>query len=67
MGQFLYSSAKTTRAIRAELQRSKAPTAALARRYGINEKTVREMAISTKCRGQRNGSKGAQKHVPVSN
>ena len=32
MGQFLHGSAKTTHAIRAELQRSKAPTAALARR-----------------------------------
>jgi transposase InsO family protein len=42
MGQFLHGSAKTTHAIRAELQRSKAPTAALARRYGINEKTVRK-------------------------
>jgi len=40
MGQFLHGSAKTTHAIRAELQRSKAPTAALARRYGINAKTV---------------------------
>ena len=29
-------------AIRAELQRSKAPAATLARRYGINEKTVRK-------------------------
>lgn len=42
MGQFLHGSAKTTHAIRAELQRSKAPTATLARRYGINEKTVRK-------------------------
>ncbi|MDQ1199110.1 hypothetical protein QE435_004867 [Rhizobium sp. SORGH_AS 787] len=42
MGQFLHGSAKTTYAIRAELQRSKASAAALARRYGINEKTVRK-------------------------
>ncbi len=40
MGQLLHGSAKTTYAIRAELQRSKAPAAELARRYGINEKTV---------------------------
>ncbi|QNQ64247.1 IS481 family transposase [Brucella sp. 6810] len=40
MGQFLHGSAKTTHAIRAELQRSKASAAELARRYGINEKTV---------------------------
>ncbi len=40
MGQILHGSAKTTHAIRAELQRSKASAAELARRYGINEKTV---------------------------
>ncbi len=40
MGQFLHGSAKTTHAIRAELQRSKASAAEFARRYGINEKTV---------------------------
>lgn len=42
MGQVLHGSAKTTHAVRAELQRSKAPIAELARRYGINEKTVRK-------------------------
>lgn len=42
MGQFLHGSATTTHAVRAELQRSKAPVAELARRYGINEKTVRK-------------------------
>ena len=36
MGQILHGSAKTTNAIRAELQRSKASAA----RFGINEKTV---------------------------
>jgi transposase-like protein len=40
MGQVLHGSAKTTHAVRAELQRSKAPVASLAKRYGINEKTV---------------------------
>ncbi|SCD25299.1 hypothetical protein BR141012304_20833 [Brucella inopinata] len=40
VGQILHGSAKTTHAIRAELQRSKASAAELARRYGINEKTV---------------------------
>jgi transposase InsO family protein len=40
MGQILHGSAKTTHAIRTELQRSKAPIASLARKYGINEKTV---------------------------
>ena len=42
MVQALHGSAKTTHAVRAELQRSKAPVAELARRYGINEKTVRK-------------------------
>ena len=42
MGQVLHGSAETTRAVRAELQRSKAPIAELARRYAINEKTVRK-------------------------
>ena len=40
MGQILHGSAKTTHAIRAELQRSKASVAQLAARFGINEKTV---------------------------
>lgn len=35
MGQIRHGSAKTTHAIRGELQR-----ASLAKRYGINEKTV---------------------------
>lgn len=47
MGQFLHGSAKTTHVIRAELQRSKAPVAELARRYGINEKTVRKWRSRT--------------------
>jgi len=40
MGQVLHGSAKTTHAVRAELQRSQAPVAQLAKRFGINEKTV---------------------------
>jgi transposase-like protein len=39
-GQILHGSAKTTHAIRGELQRSQASLASLAKRYGINEKTV---------------------------
>src|SRR3546814_14958185 len=42
MGQVLHGSAKTTHAVRAELQRSQASAAQLARRFGINEKTVRK-------------------------
>ena len=40
MGQILHGCAKTTHAIRGELQRSEASVAILAKRYGINEKTV---------------------------
>ena len=42
MGQVLHGSAKTTHAVRAELQRSQASAAQLARRFGIDEKTVRK-------------------------
>jgi transposase-like protein len=40
MGQILHGSAKTTHAIRGELQRSQASVASLAKRFSINEKTV---------------------------
>lgn len=47
MGQTLYGSTKATHAVRAELQRSKAPVAELVRRCGINEETVREWRLRT--------------------
>ena len=40
MGQILHGRAKTTHAIRAHIQRSKASNAALSRELGINVKTV---------------------------
>lgn len=40
MGQVLHGSAATTHAIRAAIQRSKAPLKELAARYGLNQKTV---------------------------
>jgi transposase-like protein len=40
MGQILHGSATTTHAIRAAIQRSKAPLKDLAVRYGLNQKTV---------------------------
>ncbi|OXE35183.1 MAG: hypothetical protein CGW95_15510 [Phenylobacterium zucineum] len=40
MGQVLHGSATTTHAIRAAIQRSKAPLKELAVRYGLNRKTV---------------------------
>ena len=40
MGQVLHPGAKTTHAVRAEIQRSQASIAALSKRYGIDPKTV---------------------------
>ena len=40
MGQILHGSAATTHAVRAAIQRSKAPLKELAARYGLNPKTV---------------------------
>ena len=40
MGQVLHGSAKTTLAIRGELQRSQASVAGLAKRFSINETSV---------------------------
>ena len=40
MGQILHGSAKTTHAVRAAIQRSKASIKELARRYDLNPKTV---------------------------
>ena len=40
MGQVLHGSATTTYAVRAAIQRSKAPIAEIAEKYGVNRKTV---------------------------
>ena len=40
MGQVLHGSAKTTHAIRAEIQRSQASIKELSKRYDLNPKTV---------------------------
>jgi transposase-like protein len=40
MGQILHGSAKTTHAVRAAIQRSRATIAQLAERYDLNPKTV---------------------------
>ena len=40
MGQVLHGSATTTRAVRAAMQRSKAPVAEIAEKQGVNRKTV---------------------------
>lgn len=45
MGQVLHGSATTTHAVRTELQRSQASATKLARRFGINDKTVRKWRL----------------------
>lgn len=40
MGRILHGSARTTHAIRGELKRSQASVASLAKRNGINDRTV---------------------------
>lgn len=42
MGQVLHGCATTTHAVRAAIQRSKAPVAQIAERHGLNRKTVRK-------------------------
>jgi len=42
MGQVLHGSATTTEAIRRAIQRSQESLRSLAKRYGVNQKTVRE-------------------------
>ena len=49
MGQILHGSATTTHAVRTAIQRSKAPLKDLAVRYGLNRKTVRQVAQADLC------------------
>jgi transposase-like protein len=63
MGQVLHRSAKTTHAVRAELQRSQASSAKLARRFGINEKTVRKWRSRTTVEDEPMGPKERRSSV----
>jgi hypothetical protein len=45
MGQVLHGSATTTHAVRAAIQRSKAPLKELAARYSLNQKTVAKEGV----------------------
>ncbi|GGN52402.1 hypothetical protein GCM10011349_25910 [Novosphingobium indicum] len=47
MGEVLHGSAKTTHAIRAELQRSHASVAHLARKYGIKDGPIAILGFAT--------------------
>ena len=59
MGQVLHGSATTTEAIRRTIQHSQASLRALARRYGINPKTVAKWKKRTSVADQPTGPKEA--------
>lgn len=63
MGQVLHGSAKTTHSVRAELQRSQASSAELARRFGINEKTVRKWRSRARVEDEPTGPKERRSSV----
>ncbi len=63
MGQILHGSAKTTHAVRAAIQRSKASVAELAERYDLNPKTVRKWRKRTSVEDQPMGPKNPRSTV----
>ena len=63
MGQVLHGSAKSTHAIRAAIQRSKATVAQLANQYDLNEKTVRKWRKRTSVQDLPMGPKQARSTV----
>ena len=67
MGQVLHGSAKTTHAIRGELQRSQASVANLAKRYGINEKAILKWRTRQSVEDLPMGPRGAPQHRPLAN
>ncbi len=64
MGQILHGSTTTTHAVQAAIQRSQASSAALSRTYGINPKTVPQVAQAGNGRGPQNRTKGATFNRP---
>ena len=63
MGQVLHGSAKTTHAVRAAIQRSKASVAELAEQYDLNEKTVRKWRKRTSVEDAAMGPKAPRSTV----
>jgi transposase-like protein len=57
MGQILHGSATTTEAVRRAIQNSQASLRALAKRYGINQKTVSKWKKRTACSDLKTGPK----------
>ena len=63
MGQVLHGSARTTEAIRRAIQHSQASLRALAKRYGINPKTVAKWRQRNSVADQRTGPKDPRSTV----
>src|SRR3954465_6246541 len=63
MGQILHGSARTTAAVRRAIQHSQASLRALAKRYGINQKTVAKWKRRTSVADVRTGPKEARSTV----
>ena len=63
MGQVLHGSARTTEAIRRAIQHSQASLRALARRYGVNPKTIAKWRARASVADQRTGPKDPRSTV----
>ncbi len=63
MGQVLHGSATTTEAVRRAIQHSQASLRALAKRYGINQKTVAKWRRRSSVADQRTGPKDPRSTV----
>ena len=63
MGQVLHGSARTTEAIRRAIQHSQESLRALARRYGVNQKTVAKWRQRSSVADQRTGPKDPRSTV----
>jgi len=63
MGQVLHGSARTTTAIRRAIQHSQESLRALAKRYGVNQKTVRKWKGRTSVAGLRTGPRETKSSV----
>jgi transposase-like protein len=63
MGQVLHGSARTTAAVRRAIQHSQASLRSLAKRYGINQKTVAKWKKRTFAADQRTGPKAPHSTV----
>ena len=64
MGQILHGSARTTEAVRRAIQHSQESLRALARRYGVNQKTVAKWKKRAAVKDLPTGPKDAHSTVP---